>query len=101
MDELNAASMHAAIINGCHRLIEQRDELNRINVFPVADADTGDNMASVCVAIIEYSEIKEECTLTLESIAQAAILGSRVNSGILLTKFFLELHQHLPRSDCM
>ncbi|WP_454783391.1 DegV family protein [Legionella sp. WA2022007384] len=98
-DELNAESIHGAIINGCHQLISKREELNRINVFPVADGDTGDNMASVCVAIIEYSEIKEDNKLTLESIAQAAILGSRGNSGILLTQFFLGLHQYLPISN--
>ncbi len=95
-DELNAAAMHAAVITGCHRLIEQRDELNRINVFPVADGDTGDNMASVCYSIIECSEIKENMSLTLESIKQAAIIGSRGNSGILLTQFFIGLCQYLP-----
>lgn len=95
-DELNAEAMHLAIINGCQRLIEQREELNRINVFPVADGDTGDNMSSVCAAIIEYSEINEDITLTLESIAQAAIIGSRGNSGILFTQFFLGLQQYLP-----
>lgn len=98
-DELNAEVMRAAIINGCHRLIEQREELNRINVFPVADGDTGDNMASVCAAIIEYSEIKEDINGTIGSIAQVAIIGSRGNSGILLTHFFLGLHRHLDSSD--
>ncbi len=98
-DELNAQAFHEAIINGCHFLKEQKEELNRINVFPVADSDTGDNMASVCAAIIEYSEIKEDITLTLDSIGQAAIIGSRGNSGILLTHFFLGLHQYLPKSN--
>lgn len=97
--ELNAEAIHGAIINGCHRLMGQLEELNRINVFPVANSDTGDNMASVCAAIIEYSEIKEDSTLTLESIGQAAIIGSRDNSGILLTQFFLGLHQYLPKSN--
>ncbi len=98
-DELNAKELHTAIINGCHRLMGQRDELNRINVFPVADGDTGDNMASVCAAIIEYSEIKDDVNATLDSIAQIAIISSRGNSGILLAHFFLGLHQHIDSSD--
>ncbi|PJD94972.1 MAG: EDD domain protein [Legionella sp.] len=98
-DELNAEAVHAAIINGCYRLMEQREELNRINVFPVADGDTGDNMSSVCAAIIEYSEIKEDVKTTLDSVAQVAIIGSRGNSGILFTHFFLGLHQHLEPCD--
>ena len=97
-NEFSSLTMHGAIINGCSRLIEQQQELNRINVFPVADGDTGDNMASVCSAIIECSEVKESLKLTLESIARAAIISSRGNSGILLTHFFLGLHQHLPSS---
>lgn len=98
-DELNANAIYGAVINGCHRLIGEREELNRINVFPVADGDTGDNMASVCAAIIEYSQIEQDIKSTLESIAQAAILGSRGNSGILLTQFFLGFYQYLPVDD--
>jgi DegV family protein with EDD domain len=94
MNELNAETTRSAIVNGCYRLIAKREELNRINVFPVADGDTGDNMASVCAAIIEYSEVKEDISSTLASIAQASIIGSRGNSGILLTQFFLGLHQY-------
>lgn len=99
LDELNAKATHDALISGCQRLIEHRAELNRINVFPVADADTGDNMASVCSAIIEHAEVKEDIRLTLESIAQAAIIGSRGNSGILLAQFFIGLYQYLPQSN--
>jgi DegV family protein with EDD domain len=98
-NELNLKTLYLAIINGCHWLLERRDEVNRINVFPVADGDTGDNMASVCSAIIEGSEVRANTQLTFESIAQAAITGSRGNSGILLTHFFVGLHQHLPASN--
>jgi DegV family protein with EDD domain len=96
---VDTETIYVAIINGCHRLMEQRDELNRINIFPVADGDTGDNLSSVCAAIIECSEVRENIRLTLESIAQAAIIGSRGNSGILFTQFFVGLHQFLPVSN--
>lgn len=98
-NELETQTVYAAVINGCHQLIEQRNELNRINVFPVADGDTGDNMASVCLAIIDFSEIRDNLSLTFESIAHAAIIGSRGNSGILLTQFFVGLHKYLPASN--
>lgn len=49
-DELNSEIMPAAIIHACHRVMQQREELHRINVFPVADRDTDDNMASVYAA---------------------------------------------------
>ncbi len=100
-NELNSSVVHAAIINGCYRLIDQQQELNRINVFPVADGDTGDNMAAVCSSIIEFSEVKENLKMTCESIAENAIIGSRGNSGTLLTYFFVTLAQHLPSSNIL
>jgi uncharacterized protein len=98
-NELSSSVVHAAIINGCYRVIEQQQQLNQINVFPVADGDTGDNMASVCCSIIEFSGVKENLKKTGESIAESAILGSRGNSGILLTHFFVTLAQYLPSSN--
>lgn len=98
-NELNSRVFHAAIINACHTVIEQQEELNQINVFPVADGDTGDNMAAVCSSIIEFSEVKEHLKKTGESIAESAIIGSRGNSGILLTSFFITLAKHLPSSN--
>ncbi len=98
-NELSSSVVHAAIVNGCYRVIEQQQELNQINVFPVADGDTGDNMAAVCSSIIEFSEVKEHLKKTGESIAESAIIGSRGNSGILLTHFFVTLAQYLPSSN--
>jgi DegV family protein with EDD domain len=98
-NELSSAAVHAAIVNGCHRVIEQQQELNQINVFPVADGDTGDNMAAVCSSIIEFSEVKEQLKKTGESIAESAIIGSRGNSGMLLTHFFVTFAQYLPSSN--
>jgi DegV family protein with EDD domain len=87
------------IVNGCYRVIEQQQELNQINVFPVADGDTGDNMAAVCSSIIEFSEVKENLKKTGKSIAEYALMGSRGNSGILLTHFFVTFAQYLPSSN--
>ncbi|MDI1353225.1 MAG: DegV family protein [bacterium] len=98
-NELNSSAVHAAIINGCYRVIEQQQQLNQINVFPVADGDTGDNMAAVCSSIIEFSAVKEHLKKTGESIAESAIIGSRGNSGILLTHFFVTFAQYLPCSN--
>jgi DegV family protein with EDD domain len=98
-NELSSSAVHSAIVNGCYRVIEQQQELNQINVFPVADGDTGDNMAAVCSSIIEFSEVKEHLKKTGESIAESAIIGSRGNSGILLTHFFVTFAQYLPTSN--
>ena len=43
--QLSVYGLRRALIAGIQRVIADRDELNRINVFPVADGDTGTNLA--------------------------------------------------------
>lgn len=95
-DKLNSNQFHSAIIAGCQRLIHHKQVLNEINVFPVADGDTGDNLSSTCQAIIEFSTVKSSLTDTMTSIADASIIGARGNSGIIFSEFFNLLSTHLP-----
>ncbi len=85
---LNKHQLHRAILVGCQALIDQKELLNQINVFPVADADTGDNMASTANAIIKFSSVHDTLKSTMNSIADASILGARGNSGIIFSQFF-------------
>jgi len=43
--ELDSKTLHSAFSSGRNQLLRMRDEINRINVFPVADGDTGTNLA--------------------------------------------------------
>ena len=42
---INGISLYNAMISGAKRIINERKVLNKINVFPIADGDTGNNMA--------------------------------------------------------
>ena len=86
--QLNKEKLHQAILTGCQSLINQKEILNQINVFPVADADTGENMASTANAIIKFSSVYDTLKLTMNSVADASILGARGNSGIIFSQFF-------------
>ena len=44
---ISPKTLHQAIIRGCQSIVLARDQLNAINFFPVADGDTGDNLASL------------------------------------------------------
>jgi DAK2 domain fusion protein YloV len=76
-------------------LESRRQEINDLNVFPVADGDTGDNMALTLQACLEevdrlaqvdrpLDEIRRE--EIVESVARAALLGARGNSGVILSQ---------------
>ena len=79
-----------ALVSGFHRVIAQQEHLNRINVFPVADSDTGTNLSlslSSALAVISHSQEKHLGTM-LASLADALLDGARGNSGAIFAQFF-------------
>lgn len=85
---LNGYRIYNAIYAGSKAIIENQSYLNKINVFPVPDSDTGTNMASTVHSIMEGSDVYRSLKRTLQSIADAALSGARGNSGIILAQFF-------------
>jgi dihydroxyacetone kinase-like predicted kinase len=75
---------------GILRVLDDRDHLNRINVFPVADGDTGTNLALTMNAVLAALRGHESrhAGRTLERIADAALDGARGNSGAIMAQFF-------------
>jgi len=71
----------------------RRKEVNDLNVFPVADGDTGDNMAMTMRAVMEELdrldglEVDEVGrTRLVQALARAALMGARGNSGVILSQ---------------
>jgi uncharacterized protein len=86
-----------AVVEGALAHLEsRRQEINDLNVFPVADGDTGDNMALTLRAVlVEVDRLAaDEQRLIdeigrdeiVESVARAALLGARGNSGVILSQ---------------
>jgi len=74
-------------------LENRRDEVNDLNVFPVADGDTGDNMTMTMRAVLDeldgldgrlIDDIGREQLVS--AVARAALLGARGNSGVILSQ---------------
>jgi DegV family protein with EDD domain len=68
-----------------------RDEINRINVFPVPDGDTGTNFSLTLRAVADALRALGDAPLpdTARAMARAAVLGARGNSGMILAHFLL------------
>jgi uncharacterized protein len=72
----------------------RREEVNDLNVFPVADGDTGDNMALTLHAVLdELDKLQDQGAIDeigrdeiVDSVARAALLGARGNSGVILSQ---------------
>ncbi|WP_421082952.1 DAK2 domain-containing protein [Rothia nasimurium] len=78
-------------------LLEHRALLNRINVFPVADADTGSNMVTTLGRAADTAGMADEPTLTMA--ARAALRAARGNSGTLLSVWLLGLASTLAQQQ--
>lgn len=87
---LDGIRLHRALVAGIREVIARQDYLNKINVFPVPDRDTGTNMALTLNAVIEgtYTFYKPDINALLERVADSALNGARGNSGAILAQFF-------------
>ena len=88
---LTGKGYYLAFLAGAKRILENQRELNRINVFPVADADTGSNLASTVRSIIERVRPHRSYKVTSAAIAAAALEGARGNSGVIFAQFLYGL----------
>jgi uncharacterized protein len=68
-----------------------REEINRINIFPVPDGDTGTNFSLTLRSVADALRALGDAPLpaTAGAMARAAVLGARGNSGMMLAHFLL------------
>jgi fatty acid kinase len=93
MPDPSIARFRRVITSAYAYLEERRQEVNDLNVFPVADGDTGDNMAMTMRAVMEELdrldglEVDEVGrTQLVQALARAALMGARGNSGVILSQ---------------
>ncbi len=84
---LNKDAFFHSFMAGAKEVIRRKNNLNEINVFPVADGDTGSNLASMMQTILSESTLDASTETTLKSIADAALIGARGNSGIIFAQY--------------
>lgn len=87
---LGSAKLAQALRSGVHRVISEQGNLNAINVFPVADGDTGTNLSlslGASLGILQKPPGKHVSTL-LAALADALLDSARGNSGAIVAQFF-------------
>lgn len=86
---LDGPRLRRALSAGIRHLFQRREYLNRINVFPVPDGDTGTNMAFTFKAVLDAKSGNggDRIDRTLDRIAEAALDGARGNSGAIMAQY--------------
>src|SRR3989442_5186515 len=102
MSDPSLVRFRRAVAAACAELESRRQEVNDLNVFPVADGDTGDNMAMTLRAVLtELDRINGQPIddigrgEVVDAVARAALLGARGNSGVILSQIVRGAAQEL------
>jgi uncharacterized protein len=96
--ELNGRGFYDTFTSGALRVIDHQDTLNRINVFPVPDGDTGTNFTMTLTNIMETTTVSDSFGETALSMSDAAITGARGNSGAIFAQFLSGISDYLKQS---
>ncbi|NVN94842.1 MAG: DegV family EDD domain-containing protein [Bacteroidetes bacterium] len=97
--EIDGKNFYYSFLAGSKNLFDNQNFVNKINVFPIPDADTGTNLASTFQSIIDNVIPSNHIKNTADAIADAAIVGARGNSGIILAQFLFGFSNELADSE--
>jgi DAK2 domain fusion protein YloV len=96
---LDGAALARVVSTYRDALRSHQEELNRLNVYPVPDGDTGTNMAltleSVCAEVGSSTRMDDVC----QAMAHGSLMGARGNSGVILSQIlrgFADTFRALP-----
>ena len=107
LQTLDATALRRWAAAGVDGFSHYEDELNRINVFPVADADTGTNlrltMQAAFEALVRRSTDPSSMSLgdAASALARGALLGARGNSGLVLSQVLRGLAENCDGADSL
>ncbi len=79
---LDGSRLHRGFSAGALNVRARQEVLNSMNVFPVPDGDTGTNLAATVQSVSEETVVSRSLSETSASMADAALMGARGNSGL-------------------
>lgn len=88
---ITGTDFYNIFIHGAGEVIKNKEHLNRINVFPVADGDTGNNLVMTLKSVLDYAKVEDSFYETANSMANASLVGARGNSGVIFAQYILGL----------
>lgn len=97
--QLDGKTLYYSFLAGAQKIFENQVQINKINVFPVADADTGTNLASTMRSIVDTPIPTNDLKVTAAALADAALTGARGNSGIIFAQFIYGFSNELQKHE--
>lgn len=89
---MNGSKFFALVQNGASELKANKNIINDLNVFPIPDGDTGDNMFmtinSGCAQAKQLASQSDSVASVADALSKGMLLGARGNSGVILSRIF-------------
>lgn len=98
---INGRDLVRSVKSGCIKLEHNRDRVDRLNVFPVPDGDTGTNMYLTLLSAVKEGEKNLDKPLgkVSRAVSMGALMGARGNSGVILSQVFRGMARILDGKD--
>ena len=95
--EIDGALFERLVLSGAGRLQSKVQEVNDLNVFPIPDGDTGENMFLTIKGGVDSMSNEKEYTLSAKAkaLSNGMLLNARGNSGVILSQLFFGLAEGL------
>src|SRR5213082_1091614 len=103
LGRLAAGDVRAAMLAYRDGLRAHQEAINRLNVYPVPDGDTGTNMALTLEAVASelesLGESDVEMTAVCKAVAHGSLMGARGNSGVILSQILRGMAKVIEAGD--
>jgi uncharacterized protein len=86
LEELAPADLRRVVITYRDALRAHQEELNRLNVYPVPDGDTGTNMALTLESVVGELDSADGMAEICRAVSHGSLMGARGNSGVILSQ---------------
>jgi len=102
LESLTAADLRALVAGFADALAAHRETINRLNVYPVPDGDTGTNMALTLSSVVaELEGAAPDMAATCAAIAHGSLMGARGNSGVILCQILRGLSKEFEAAEAV
>src|SRR3954454_18167684 len=97
--KLGPDELRAAMVAYRDALRSHQDRLNRLNVYPVPDGDTGTNMALTLESVVAEMDGADDMGTICKAISHGSLMGARGNSGVILSQVLRGITDGLKGTD--
>jgi uncharacterized protein len=99
LETLAPADLRRVVITYRDALRSHQEELNRLNVYPVPDGDTGTNMALTLESVVGELDSADGMAEVCRAVSHGSLMGARGNSGVILSQILRGLADTFSNLD--